>query len=518
LSIRRAEVVVVGSGPAGAAAAHALVHRGVDVVLLEAGTQPEEDRFAVMDRAISGEIPWRFAPVPYEMVGDDIELNVFAIRKVGGSSLAWGGITPRYQPNDFRMRSRYGIASDWPVGYDELEPYYCQAERFLGVSGAQDNRYAAPRSQPFPMAPFPMNDTDLLVKEACGRLGIPLHSVPVARNSEPYEGRSACTYYAACRACPIGAMYGSDRTVNRLRESPRFRLVTEAEAQRVEVDGERRAKRVVYLDADGREQAVEGDRIVLAVQCVEAVRILLNSHTGAFPHGLSNNNGRLGKGFMEHPKFYLTGRVKQRLNPYLQGFETATSFMFHDHGRRGEYSGGRLLVRENAGPSPAQLAQESGLWGSALRREIREIFGHYITLGAFLEQLPHDTNRIRLSSDVRLRNGAPAARVEFKLAGEYEHRGFLEMKTVMESIFAELGATNVEIAMEPSNSGHYMGGHAMGSDPDASVTNAELETHEVKGLYLATAGVFPTSGISNPTLTTVALVLRMVDRMLTSSS
>ncbi|WP_437640430.1 GMC family oxidoreductase [Sorangium sp. So ce854] len=514
MSARRAEVVVVGSGPAGAAAAHALVGRGVDVVMLEAGQPPPSDRFAVMERAFTGAIPWTFDPVPYEMIGDDLELNVFAIRKLGGSSLAWGAVTPRYQPNDLRMRSRYGVARDWPIAYEELEPYYGRAERLMGVAGAADSPWTPPRSEPYPMGPFPMNDTDRLVKGACARLGIPLHSVPVARNSEPYDGRSVCTYYGVCRACPIGAMYTSDRTVSRLVERPNFRLVTEAVAQRVEVDGAGRVRRVVYLDAAGREQRVDAPRVVLAAQCVENVRILLASSTGAFPHGLANNGGRLGLELMEHPKFYMTGRVKQRLDPYRQGFETATTFMFHDHARRGEHSGGRLLVRENAGPSPARLALESGLWGRALKEEIRELVGRYVTLGAFLEQLPYEDNRIALSSKVRQRGGAPAARVEFELEREYERRGYLEMKRTMERIFDALGAEEVEVTLPPSNSGHYMGGHAMGDDPATSVTDADLEAHEVKGLYLASGGAFPSSGVSNPTLTTVALALRMADRML----
>src|SRR4051812_19368853 len=99
--MQRAEAIVVGSGPAGAAAAHALVHGGVDVLMLEAGVRPDEDRYPIMDRALLGEIPWQFAPYPYEMRGDDIELNEFAIRKLGGSSLAWGAITPRFLPGDF---------------------------------------------------------------------------------------------------------------------------------------------------------------------------------------------------------------------------------------------------------------------------------------------------------------------------------------------------------------------------------------------------------------------------------
>lgn len=131
-----------------------------------------------------------------------------------------------------------------------------------------------------------------------------------------------------------------------------------------------------------------------------------------------------------------------------------------------------------------------------------------------MEQLPYEHNRITLSQSRRGRDGSPAARVDFKLVGEYERRGYQEMKKVMERVFEALGATDVQVIMKPANSGHYMGGHRMGTDPATSVCDGWLETHEVKNLYLASGGVFPTSGVNNPTLTTVALVFRMVDRML----
>lgn len=508
-----ADAVIVGSGPVGAAAAYALVEAGVDVLMLEAGTRPDPDRFAVMERALLGRIPWTFPPYPYEWHGDDIDLNEFAIRKLGGSSLAWGGITPRYQASDFELRTRYGVGEDWPLAYAELEPFYDRAERFMGISGAQDNPFASPRSGAFPMPGFPMNDSDLLVRDAAKRLGILIHSVPVARNSVSYDGRSACCFYSTCRACPIGALYGSDRTIARLEQRPNFRLLLESEAVHIEV-GSGAALRVIYLDAAGRTHAASGRRVILAVQPVETARILLASRSSRFPHGLANGNGMLGTYFLEHPKFYMIGKVAKRLHPYRQGFETATSYQFHDHPRRGEYAGGRLLVRECAGPSVPQIAAASGRWGRALREEIADVFGRYVTLGAFLEQLPAPHNRISLSSTSRTRDGGPMARVDFRLLGEYERRGYAEMRRIMEGVFDALGAEDVRVLVPPTNSGHYMGGHRMGRNPDTSVTNGYLETHEVANLYLAGGGAFPTSGINNPTLTSVALAFRMVDHML----
>ena len=505
----KVDAVIVGSGPAGAAAADALVRAGREIVMLDAGARPVQDRYALMDESVRLEIPWKFPHYPYEMVGDDVELNLFAIRKVGGSSLAWGAIAPRFHAADFELHTRYGVGVDWPLSYEELEPYYCKAEAFMGVSGADDNPYASPRSQPYPMGPFAMNDTDQLVKAAGEKLDIKFHSVPCARNSVIYQNRSACAYYGVCRACPISAMFSSDYVVNRLETKPNFLLRPDSQAIRVETDSNGKADAVVYVDSTGKEQIVRGSRIILATQTVETVRLLLNS-------GLCNGNGMLGKYFMEHPKFYLSGRVNQRLNPYRQGFETATTLKFHDHPRRDQYAGGRLLVRENAGPSVPEIAVESGLWGEELRREIKETFGHFITLGAFLEQLPYEHNRISLSDCERDSAGMPAAKVEFKIQGDYEDEGYRQMSNVMRELFDELGAMDVDVIMPPSNSGHYMGGHRMGTDSDASTTNSFLQTHEIDNLYLAGGGVFPTAGVSNPTLTTVALTLRMADHILVS--
>lgn len=502
------EVVVVGSGPLGAAAAKVLIDAGTRVTMLEAGRRPARDRTDQLAKALIGEIPWVFRPWIYESVGEDLDLNRFALRMVGGTSLTWGAITPRNVENDFRMRSRWGVGRDWPIRYEDLEPYYVKAEYLMGVAGDDAAPFTPRRSKPFPMPAFPMSATDERVKAAAATLGVPFGAVPVARNSIEYDGRARCTYLGVCRACQIGAMYGADQTVERLERSRHFELVTGADVVRVETGPTGAARRVVWVDDRGLEHAVDAERVVLAVQAIEASRLVLDS-------GIGNGSGLVGRGLTEHPKFYMIGKVGgSTLDSHRYGFETAATSAFHDHARRGEYAGGRMMVREHAGPSPSAVALASGLWGRALKDEIREVFGHYISLGAFLEQLPYEDNRVTLSETLRNKNGRPAARVEFSLLREYETAGYRAMKREMERIFDALGATDVHVLMEPSVAGHYLGCHRMGSDPATSVVDSFLECHDVPNLFLATQGAFAMGGVSNPTLTGVALTMRMADHIL----
>lgn len=505
--MERTEVAIVGSGPLGAAAAQRLIDAGARVTLFEAGHRPSSDRFGKLERALRREIPWEFPSWHYESNGDDLEMNTFALRMLGGSSLAWGAVTPRFLENDFRLQSQYGVGRDWPIGYDELEPYYVAAEQFMGVAGNDELPWWPRRSAPYPMPAFPMTKTDQFVKQGCDKLGIPLVSVPVARNSVEYRGRPKCLHYAVCRACPIGAMYASDTTIASLEKNSHFTLKLGANVVRIEKDATGKARRLVWVDDMHREHVMDAERIILAVQAVETVRLLFDS-------GLAHETEWLGRGLMEHPKFYMVGRVAPELDAHRFGFETATTLLFHDHPRRGTHAGGRLLIREAAGPSPSDIARTSGLWGKALANEIRNVFGHYVTLGAFMEQLPYEDNRVTLSKTVKNENGRPAAKIDFQLMREYETNGYLAMKRQMERIMDALEATDVRLIMEPSVSGHYMGTHRMGKDPRSSVTNDRLECHAVKNLFLASAGAFPTGGISNPTLTGVALTIRMADHIL----
>ena len=504
------DCIIVGSGPLGAAAASVLVKAGLEVAMLEGGAPPDEDRFAVMERTPSDGPAWDYEPWDFELHGDDLGLNTFSLRRVGGSSLAWGAVTPRFVANDFKLRSKYGVAVDWPISYEDIEGHYVKAERFIGVAADDDNPFASPRSAPFPMPAYPWSETDRLVQEAAEKIGITVHSTPNARNTEPYDGRSKCLDYGVCRACPIGAMFSSDQTIDRLKWSENFTLFSEANVSRILTDKAGNPSGVRYYSKDGGQKELRAPRVILAAQAIENVRLLLLSRDG----GLANRSGLVGKYLTEHVKFYLTGRVDRKLSPYARGYETATSMQFHDHENRGEWAGSRLLIRENAGPTPLEIALESGKWGTELRDEIANTFGRFVTLGAFMEQLPYEKNTVDLSPTVRDRFGDPAARIRFDLmAGEYERRGYAEMVKIIRRIFAELGAHDVRVEVPPLVSGHYMGTHRMGEDPEQSVTDSYLECHDVKGLYLASYGSFPTGGISNPVPTGVALSIRMAEKI-----
>ena len=504
------DCIIVGSGPLGTAAASVLVKAGLKVAMLEAGTPPDEDRFAVMDRTSTDGPAWEYEPWNFELHGDDLGLNTFSLRRVGGSSLAWGAVTPRFLANDFKLKSEYGVALDWPIGYDDLEAHYVKAERFIGVAADDDNPFASHRSAAFPMPAYPWSETDRLVEKAADKIGIQIHSTPNARNTQPYEGRSKCLDYGVCRACPIGAMFSSDQTIDALRWHDNFTLITEANVSKVLTDTDGNLTGVRYHDHQDELQELQAPRVILAAQAIENVRLLLLSKEG----GLANSSGVLGKYLTEHVKFYLTGRVDQELTPYARGYETATSMQFHDHEERGDWAGSRLLIRENAGPTPLEIAMESGKWGTELKDEIRGTFGRFVTLGAFMEQLPYEKNSVDLSPTVKDRYGNPAARINFDLmAGEYEKRGYAEFKKIIRNIFDQLGAHDVRLEVPPLVSGHYMGTHRMGDDPSDSVTDSYLESHDVDGLFLASYGAFPTGGISNPVVTGAALAIRMAEKI-----
>lgn len=514
-----AEVCIVGAGAAGGIMALELARRGVGVAVLESG--PRHDfgrRREYVRRYLEHENPWE-TPLPGldRYTGSGTTSDFLAgkrARGVGGSTLHWEGYALRLHADDFRMRSLYGIADDWPISYRDLEPYYARAEQALGVAGAADDPWASPRSAAFPLPAFPLSYSDGLFARGCRSLGIALHSLPQARNSVAYGGRSQCRACGTCHVCPTGAKASIDLThVPEAEATGNVRILTDSTVLRLEVDRAGHVSAAVYARPDKVEQRVSARVFVVAAGAVENARLLLLSSSPERPDGLANRSGLVGKFFMSHPSVDLTGRASEKVHPYRIGFSTAMSRQFAVEGDRAARGAFFLEFLNSAGPTPDQIAVASSRWGEALRTHVREEFGRRLGIRIYCEQLPERANAVSLDPRVRDYFGNPVPHLHY-VVGRYERKALDEAKAVARNILAALGATDIRSGAI-AFAGHLIGTHRMGSDPRTSVVDPNLRVHDVPNLYLVGSGCFVTASASPPTLTIAALAIRAAEHIAT---
>ena len=250
--------------------------------------------------------------------------------------------------------------------------------------------------------------------------------------------------------------------------------------------------------SNGESKCIKGKKFILATHTLGNCHVLFNSNIG-------NSSGTLGKFLMDHLKFFVMGRVNFKTEAHRMGFETATSLHFHDHADRDQYAAGRLLVRENAGPTPDEISFYSGYWGDKLKEEIKSTFSYYLTLGGLLEQLPYEFNHTRLSDSKKNEFGDPAIFTSWELGRDYEYKAFKNLHHEINELLKKAGAKNLSLGMGLAHSGHYSGGHRMGNNSTDSVVDSNLKIHDMENLYLLGTGNLPTCSTNNPTLTSVAL-------------
>lgn len=532
----RADVCVVGAGPAGALVAHRLANRGYAVVVLEAGPRFDfESRQERMERAIR---PAHDELSVWDMGGERdrytssgqwfYPLNHARVKGIGGSTLHWQGMVMRHHESDFERRTRDGIAADWPIDYADLKPYYAEAERELGVAGASDNPYAPPRAEPYPLPAFEPSYSDSLFAEACERLGVTMHTVPNARNSEGYDGRSACVGYGTCKpVCPSGAKYSADVHVEKA-ETEGARVVDRAPVQRlVTDDAGGRVEAAVYATPDGTEHRQEAREFVVACGGIETPRLLLLSQSPEHPDGLANGSGAVGRYFMEHLFAGAGGVLDRRTRQNHVGFLTSECHQFYeDPGQATSGTAGgipasdadlgpiKLEFLNYAGPSPVEVALHADEWGDALLDRLRNDYGNHVAMGGLVGQLPRKENRITLDTSTTDDHGNPVPDVQWSVDARTK-RTLERANEIQTAVLSELGAEDVSV-IGPDKTGpayHHMGTTRMGTDPAESVVDTQLRTHDVGNLSIASSSVFVTSGAVNPTLTIAALALKCADHV-----
>jgi gluconate 2-dehydrogenase alpha chain len=559
---RKTDVVVIGLGGAGGIAVEPLTAAGLEVVGLEAGTRlgprdfaPDELRNNYRGWPHAAQKANREIPVhrPNAAAADSPRAAIHPMMNgVGGTTVHYWAQSWRLSPWDFKVVSettrRYGGAKiptgstveDWPFGLEELEPYYDKAEYALGVSGQagnvngvvdrRGNIFEGPRARAYPMPPLRGTEFTDLMGTAARRLGWNPFPGPAAINSEQYDARSACLYHGYCSrgGCHVSAKNSTAvSTIPRAQRTRNLEIVTEAHVTRIRVDREGRANGVEYLQ-NGEEYVQPADAVLLACYTYENARLLLLSTSPAYPNGLANNHGQVGRHYFTHNQLAgVLALFPHKLNRWYglpaQGVaidEWADDNF--DHGNLDFIGGGNLWVYSDQRPIAAASMptfDRAPRWGSEWKRFVMTNADRWTNSYIQKTTLPYEDNYLDLHPTVRDPLGDPVCRItaDYK-DNERKLAAFTQEK--MEQWFREAGA--IATLRAPLGtmgvSTHAYGGTRMGDDPGTNVVDRFGFCHEVPNLGILGASVMGTSGARNPTLTAQALAWRTAQRLVDSWS
>ncbi len=529
------DFVIVGSGASGGVIARELSTAGFSVVVLEQGP-----RFGAADFE-HDELKYNYlsgltndpkiSPQTFRVDATQTAERpkwgnslVYA-RIVGGSSTHYTANFWRFHANDFNERSLLGAIpgttfADWPVTYEEMEPYYTKVDWEIGVSGlAGSSPFDPPRSKPYPMPPLPVKSSGVMLEKGARALGLHAFPAPMAIVSTPYRGRPACGHCGFC----IGA--GCEFTA---KSSVLYNMIPEAEATgrceirphsyvfNVALDKRGRTTGVHYYDAAKKEQFQKAKAVVLSANGGETSRLLLTSASGRFPHGLANSSGYVGKNLMFNQGSGVHALFEHELNEYKSVQVTRVVHDFYDADpKRGFYGGGGIDARMGSQPIGWALSQGGELpgWGAEYKQRL-EGFTRSMMAAGHCTSLAQETNNVTLDPTLKDAWGMPAIRVTYK-----DHPDDLAMAQFLQDraheIMVAAGAKKVwRTAPRLARGGvHLLGTCRMGNDPQTSVVDKYHRTHDVPNLFICDGSSFVTSGRGQPTMTIQALAFRAADHI-----
>jgi choline dehydrogenase-like flavoprotein len=426
-------------------------------------------------------------PADYPINDDGSPIRIVNVNGVGGSTVMCMGHFPRLHPSDFKVRALDGVADDWPIDYDTLEPFYAENDRMMGVSGLAGDPAYPPKQPPMPL--LPLGESGSRLAEAMNRLG--WHWWP----SDATIASTDIAYW------PHAIRAGVElRTACRVRE--------------ISLNEHGMASGVVYYDRDSNEHFQGAEIVVIACNGVGTPRLMLNSISGKFPNGIANSSGLVGKNLMLHPNGHAYGCVDDPMDnrgPPL----CLTSQEFYETDPSRDFVRGYALQFGLGLPSILEtivLTANGRLpWGEDHHRLYRHMKGHRVGIAVICEDLPEEHNRVTLDPVLKDSNGIPAPKVDYTL-GQNSRKMLAHGVACAKEILAAAGARDVACEVPLLNAGSNLLGTArMGPDPERSVVNEWGRCHDVKNLFIVDGSIWVTSGGVNPTSSIQALALYIAD-------
>jgi choline dehydrogenase-like flavoprotein len=518
------DVCVIGSGAAGGVLAKELAESGAKVALVEAGrlmtakdfhyhSWPYEYPYRGSKRAR----PEPFYPadvrqsIRYEN-SDDVFMD--RIRAVGGRTIHWNAVCLRFSERDFREKTYEGVEEDWPIGYQDIAPYYSYVEKMIGVSGSRENLGVIPDGEY--LRPLRFRCSEEIVKRACNRLGIPMVPVRKAALTEPYDGRPACHYCGHCmEGCDIGAIFTVPNSMlPKARRTGNFTLIPNKLARELIVDKEGKVRAVSVIDTVTRQEE-EIRAKVFAVCCatVESARLLLNSRSPRHPTGVANSSDLVGR--------YLTGHVNNSMNAYLEelvGTPPANNDGATDHAyiprfnvqdKHRKFAGGyHYQIQVESFMFPHHASHVKG-FGKGFKHRVRYLQPGLFNIEGYGKVLAKAENRVTVDPNRKDAYGIPIPVIHFRF-GDNDRAVWKDMREKCAEILHESKAAFVvENDHAPTGfASHETGTVRMGNDRRKSVLNGYCQSHDVNNLFVVDGSCFTTFPEKNPTLTIMALAVR----------
>ncbi len=522
-AVHDTDICIVGSGiTAALMAAHLAEHTTQSILVVEAGqpTTAFRDRTRARERFLAyGESPWKSDHLDDQNAYGNT-WGFSPSMHVGGLAMHWGGVSPRYSPEDFQLKSLHGVGTDWPFTYDTLDPFYQEAEERMGVAGEQGPPALDPRGKPYPLPPLPINYNLAQLQQWASNAGIATWSTPSAKNSVARDGRAQCQRCDSCYpVCPSGAKYSPDFTWDSLLAAKKITMLTQTLVRRLEADPKTgRVSRATgnRTDANGAPVEIRAKTFVLAAGFTWSPHLLLLSRSAAFPNGLANRSGLVGKYLAGHRNVNAYLRLPMELMPGINVQHSLVSKQFMRVGRQSRYLRHDLRIWESSVGREPRLRDDTDtlLFGDAMLKDWQQrANGATARVRGYYDVLPDRESKLWLDDTRTNRFGDPMPRMAFKDAPEsaalreYQEESLRDLFRRM----AKAGGGEI-LRMENSANDlgqeHPTGGCRMGTDPMDSVVDGDGRAHDHENLWVAGAPTQPTASCCNGTLTFVAVGLK----------